>query len=230
MPAFNYENPRNINGQSAESPEDKLYETVWDILASSGYPALTIENLKKQGCTEEQLAFCSSAEELCTEALKELEERIRICYRDITSEAREYLKQGAYQRDLTFQKIERLLYRHIYLCLHPKNRSAVLLCMQENHLPEQYRKELSAVLEEEFGSVLTELILAGAEVKNETEAALLSSVIIGSVSVFIQSPEYVRLVYKDSSRRDPDYSLIEDALNNVLLRLIWTDTSVNKQF
>ncbi len=230
MPSFSYENPRNINGQAAESSEDQLYETVWDILASTGYPSVTIENLKRQGCTDAQIALFSNAEELCTKAIRELEERIRMFYRDITAEAREYLKQGTYQRDQTFQKIERLLYRHIYLCLHPKNRSAVLLCMQENHLPEQYRKELSAVLEEEFGSVLTKLILAGAEVKNETEAALLSSMIIGSLSVFIQSPEYVRQVYKDASGRSPDYSIIEDSLNNVLLRLIWTDTSINKPF
>lgn len=230
MPAFNYENARNLSGQAAESEEDQLYETVWDLMASSGYPSVTIENLKRQGCTDAQIALSSNAEELCTKAVRELEERIHMFYRDITEEARAYLEEGNYQRDLTFQKIEHLLYRHIYLCLHPKNRSAVLLCMQENHLPESYRKELSAVLEEEFGSVLTNLILAGAEVKNETEAALLSSMIIGSLSVFIQSPEYVQKVYHDANGRSPDYSIIEDALNNVLLRLIWTDTSVNKPF
>ena len=102
--------------------------------------------------------------------------------------------------------------------------------MQENHLPEPFRKELPGVLEEEFGSVLSKLILAGAEVKNETEAALLSSMIIGSIAVFIQSPEYVRRIYQDAGGKNPDYSIIEDTLNNVLLRLIWTDTSVNKPF
>ncbi len=230
MPAFNYDHARNIHGQTAESAEDQLYETVWEIISSFGYRFVTPDTLIRYGCTEEQIDLCSNAEELCTKALRELEDRIRLFYRDITAEAREYLKEGNYQRDLTFQKIERLLYRQIYLCLNPKNRSAVLLCMQENHLPEPFRKELPGVLEEEFGSVLSKLILAGAEVKNETEAALLSSMIIGSIAVFIQSPEYVRRIYQDAGGKNPDYSIIEDTLNNVLLRLIWTDTSVNKPF
>ncbi|MGI5990150.1 MAG: hypothetical protein ACOX78_07800 [Lachnospiraceae bacterium] len=259
MPEFNYANPVNAAGRPLESYRDKFLRAARDILIRDGVSGFTREKFLAAGCRDEDIgtflapagdpgdsesiesagkeirpdaaqSLCLSEEKISDAVTEDLISRIRSCYRDITEEARSYLTSGQYSREESFQKLEHLLYRHVYLCFHPKNRSYVLLCMQEDHLPEPYRKKLAEVLEEEFGSVLTQLILSGGEIKNEQQASMMSCCVIGSIGIFIQSPEYCRRVWGAATRQEPNYAVIEDLVNNYLLRSIWNETAAGKPF
>lgn len=230
MPTFNHENPVNAEGKALETPEEKLLRLCRQVLTEEGYAGLGRDRLLQMGCEPQALLGYRDAEDLCDAVVDDLVDRIGISYASITEDARAYLEEGNYTRDESFQKIERLLYRHIYLCFHPRNRTYVLMCLQEDHLPRKHRERLAKVLWTEFVSVLARLIQSGAEVRNEQESTLLACAAVGSISTFIQSPQLCREAYRGMTRMDPNYAVIEDFLNNHLMRSIWVGTSMNKPF
>lgn len=230
MPNFNYENPTNVNGNSMQSPEDQLFSAVLDTLAYEGYQKLSFERLCKKGIKTEVLNEYKTIEELCEAVLYDAVERIRLIYESITEDAVEYLESGKKTKDESMKQIERLLYRHIYQCFHPKNRSYVLVAVQENMLPQQYQHILPEALHQYFGAVLSQLIMAVSEVKNAQVASMMTCAICGSINTFVQQPEFVKNVYVGTTREKPNYAVAEDFLNNYFLRAIAVNTAINKPF
>jgi hypothetical protein len=230
MPSFNYENPTNVRGDSLMTPQEKVLALARNVLIEEGPTALTTKRLAALGVPAELLVNYAADADILEAVLADLKAKIKESYAFITEDARAYLKAGSYSREISFQKMQRLLYRHAYLCLHPKNRTYVLLCVQENLLPEDCRRSLAETLYREFGSVLTQLILAGGEVKNEQKAAMMTCAAVGTICVFVQSPQFVREVFAGTTRQEPNYAVIEDMVNNYLLRAIWEETEINKPF
>lgn len=230
MPNFGYENPTNVSGASPEPPEDKIFRIVRELWTKYMDSVISFEMLLGMECDRDVLAKYGTLEELYDAVIADMIERIEIAYAPITEDARKYMAGGEKSRDLGMQRLERLLYRHTYLCIHPKNRTYVLLCNQENHLPEEYREDVAKALEKNFMSVLTGMIMEVSEVKNRQTAALLACSIIGSINTYIEQPELVKWTFRDATRLDPNYSEIEDYMNNILLRSVWANTSINKPF
>ena len=230
MPNFGYENPTNISGASPEPPEDKVFRIVRETWAKYADCIITYDMLLGAGCDRDVLEKYGTLEELYDAVVADIIERIGIAYAPITEDARNYMAGTEKTRDLGMQKLERLLYLHTYLCIHPKNRTYVLLCSQEDHLPAEYREDIAKAVEKNFMSVLTAMILEVSEVKNSQTAALLACSAIGSINTYIQQPELVKWTFRDATRLDPNYSVIEDYMNNIILRSVWANTSINKPF
>ncbi len=132
--------------------------------------------------------------------------------------------------DEGFKQLERLLYRHIYQCFHPKNRIYVLAAAQESQLPPGLGQILPDALWQCFGSVLARLIYQVSQVKNAQVAAMCACAVCGSINLFVQQPKYCKNVCRGQTGREPDYGVIEDLLNNHFLRAIAADTAINKAF
>lgn len=230
MPNFNYENPTNVNGNSMQSPEDQLFQAVLDTLAYEGYQNLTFEGLGKKGISIEVLEEYKTEDELCEAVLNDAVERIRLIYESITEDAVTYLTSSEKSKDESMKQLERLLYRHIYQCFHPKNRSYVLVGVQENMLPQKFQHILPDAMHKYFGSVLSQLIMAVSEVKSAQVASMMTCAICGSINTFVQQPEYVKNVYVGTTREKPNYAVAEDFLNNYFLRAIAVNTAINKPF
>lgn len=230
MPNFNYENPRNIRGNSMESPEDHLFYLVIDSLAYEGYSAMAPAMLRKRGGSEELIAGYGTKKKLCQAALEDAAKRMELIYEGITEDARIYLDALKYTKDESWKQLERLLYRHIYQCFHPKNRAYVLAAAQESQLPPELQRILPDTLHRCFGEVLARLILAVSEVKNADMAAMTACSVCGSINVFVQQPGYCRNVYLGITGKKPNYAVVEDFLNNYFLRSIAASTAINKPF
>lgn len=230
MPNFNYENPRNINGSSTQSPEEQLFSLVLEILAYDGYQNLTAERLLEKGADEALLNTYQTRENLCEAVLFDAAERIRLIYDSITEETRAYLNSQGKTKDESWKQLERLLYRHIYQCFHPKNRNYVLAAAQENLLPVGLNEILPKAMETYFGSILSQLIMAVSEVKKAPIAAMITCSICGTIQSFVQQPEYCKKVFIGMTREKPNYAVVEDFLNNYFLRSIAANTAINKPF
>lgn len=230
MPNFNYENPRNINGGSMQTPEEQLFSLVLETLAYEGYQSLTLEGLCEKGVDAELIKDYQTREELCEEVLNDAAERIHLIYTSITEDARTYLESPDKTRDESWKQLERLLYRHIYQCFHPKNRNYVLVAAQENMLPLGLQEILPNVMYKEFGEVLAQLIMAVSEVKNASIAAMMTCSICGTIHTFVQEPEYCKKIFIGTTREKPNYAVVEDFLNNYFLRAIAVNTAINKPF
>lgn len=230
MPNFNYENPRNVNGSSVQSPEEQLFLLVMEIIAYEGYQNLTIERLLKEGADSTLLNRYQTREELCEAVFLDAAERIRLIYQSITEDAIDYLNKKEKTRDESWKQLERLLYRHIYQCFHPKNRVYVLAAAQENLLPPGLNEILPEVMYTSFGSVLSQLIMAVSEVKKAPIAAMITCSICGTIQAFVQQPEYCKNVFVGMTREKPNYAVVEDFLNNYFLRSIAVNTAINKPF
>lgn len=230
MPNFNYENPLNVNGSSMESPEEVLFGRVLDLLAYEGYGRLDLADLEKSGADGELLARYPSKEMLCEAVLQDAAERMALIYESVTEEARAYLEAQEQTRDESWKQLERLLYRHIYQCFHPKNRKYVLLMVQEAMLPPEFQTLLPEAMYQCFGDVLSRMILMVSEVKNAQLAAMMSCAICGSINTFVLQPEYCRNIFVGMTREKPNYAVVEDFLNNYFLRSIAVNTAINKPF
>lgn len=230
MPNFNYENPTDIHGNSLETPQEQLFLRAMDILAYDGFASLTKETLMKRGVDAQLLETYSGSEAICEAVLLDAAERIETAYASITEEAKAYLMARKYTRDEGFKQLERMLYRHIYLCFHPKNRVFVLVGSQENRLPQGLYEILPRALQRSFGDILTQMILCVSEVKNAPLAATISCTILGSIQAFVQQPEYCRALFVGGTREKPNYAVVEDYLNNYFLRAIAANTAINKPF
>lgn len=230
MPNFNYENPTNIHGGSMQTGEEQLFSLVLDGLAYDGYRNLTLEEIRRRGADPEAVGRYGSVEELCESALTDAAERIALAYDSVTGEARAYLRAPCPGRDEGFKQLERLLYRHIYLCFHPKNRSYVLVAAGESQLPPELQRILPDALYRQFGTVLAELIMAVSEVKNAQMSAMMACSICGSINIFVQQPMYCRNMFVGETREKPNYAVIEDFLNNYFLRGVAANTAINKPF
>ena len=132
MPKFNTANPTNVSGNPLELPEDYLFRMVRETMCEGGRVPLSFDALLAKGCDRDLLASYESAEALVDAVITDMIERMTIIWEPVTAEAREYLAGDTDNRDQSVQKLERLIYRHTYQVLHPKNRSYVLLCSQEN--------------------------------------------------------------------------------------------------
>ncbi len=230
MPAFNYENPRNAAGEGMESPQERLLSTVIEILAYESQRSLTREALLKQDFPEDMIDAYGSAEELCHAALLDAAERIRLSYETIAEEVADYLNSADKTRDRSYMYLERLLYRHIYLSFHPKNRKYVLACARESSLPEGLGRILPEAVGKYVGEPLAQLILEAGEVKNRQMAALLACSICGSILTFVQQPLYCQEIFRKMTKEKPNYAVVEDFLNNIFLRSVSANTGINKLF
>lgn len=157
----------NMSGQTMLSPEDQLLEMSLCALAYGGYQALTVANMRHAGADEALLAPLRTREKLCKWALDETAERIRLAYELVTEQARVYLAGSEKSQDESIKQLERLLYRHIHLCLHPKNRIYVLAAANEAQLPQSLNDILPKALQVSFCDVLEEMILSVAQVKSK---------------------------------------------------------------
>ncbi len=235
MPDFNYENPANIEGSPLCSPEEQLFTAVLEGLAYDGYAGLDMENIGKRSG---QLLLAESYKtkmKLCRAALIDAADRMRLAYMGITEEARAYLeteKKGGIkkQQDEGWKQLERLLYRHIYLCFHPKNRVYVLVAGQEGQLPEELSRILPDARNRYFGEVLSRMILAVSEVKSRQLSAMIACSICGGIDIFVHEPEYCKELYNRQTGQEPNYALVEDLMNNYFLRAVAANTAVNKLF
>lgn len=230
MPNFNYENPTNILGGAMETGEDRLFSLVLETLAYDGYGSLTLEGIRQKGADPEMIGRYGSRKELCERALKDAAERVALAYDSATQEARAYLSAPVRDRDEGWKLLERLLYRHIYLCFHPKNRNYVLAAAGESQLPPTLQRILPDALHDRFGTVLAGLITAVSEVKNQQLSAVMACSICGSVDIFVQQPMYCRDMFVGATREKPNYAVVEDFLNNYFLRAVAANTAVNKSF
>ncbi|MGN0159544.1 MAG: hypothetical protein ACI39W_10530 [Brotaphodocola sp.] len=230
MPNFNYENPRNVNGSSMQSPEEQLFALVLETLAYEGYQNLTKKRLLEKGADEELLRSYPTREDLCEAVLLDAAERMRLIYEPITADAIAYLESGAKTRDESWKQLERLLYRHIYQCFHPKNRNYVLAAIQESMLPAGLNEILPNAMYDCFGNVLSQMIMAVSEVKKAPIAAMMTCSICGTINTFVQQAEYCKKVFIGATREKPNYAVVEDFLNNYFLRSIAVNTAINKPF
>ena len=230
MPQFNYENPKNVDGSGIGTPEDRLFQTVLELLVYEGYRAVTEEALAERGISPALAAAYGSPEELCGAAVQDAAERITIACESAAEDARLYLASKKYTKDFSYMHLERLLYRYIYLCFHPKNRVYVLACAQESQLLPEWKELLTDVMQREFADVLTELILAAGEMKNRQMAAVMACAVCGCVTAFVQQPGFCKKVFREATGEDPNYAVAEDFLNNMLLRMIEANTGINKPF
>ena len=230
MPNFNYENPTNIHGGGMQTGEERLFSLVLDALAYDGYQNMTLEEILSRGADPEAVGRYESWEALCERALTDAAERVTLAYESATEGARAYLSADGSSRDEGLKQLERLIYRHIYLCFHPKNRSYVLVAAGESQLPQHLQRILPDVLHRQFGSVLGELITAVSEVKNAQMSAMMACSICGAVNIFVQQPIYCRNLFVGDTREKPNYAVIEDYLNNYFLRAVVANTAINKSF
>ena len=230
MPKFNTANPTNIGGNPLEPPEDYLFRMVRETLCQESTAGLTYALLEAKGCDRDLLASYDSIDDLISAVIDDMLERLAIIWEPVTAEAREYLDGDTSNRDWSVQKLERLIYRHTYQALHPKNRSYVLLCSQKNLIPKEYREKVAKALHKHFVDVLIRMILAASEIKKQYNAALLAGQIIGNINFYIMQPELTKWMYRSATGLDPKYSEIEDYTNNMLLRSVWHNTAINKQF
>ena len=230
MPNFNFGTAYNTSGQTMQSPEDKLLEMVLRNLVFGGYQAISAANLRKNGADEALLAPLRTKEKLCQWALQEAAERIKIAYADVTEQAEAYLQGNEQTQDEGIKQLERMLYRHIHLCLHPKNRIYVLAAVNEAQLPSALAEILPKTLQAVFCDVLEKLIFSVAQVKKQKEAALLASSVCASVQFYAVQPELAKKMFMAQTRHEPNYAEIEDMLNNMLLRSIVANTAINKAF
>lgn len=230
MPDFNYENPTNIRGASMEPPEDHLFQLVLDALAYESYQGMTIGKIRGAGGSDELIVKFGTKKKLCRAALEDAAERVSLIYEGITEEARDYLENHQYTKDESWKQLERLLYRHIYQCFHPKNRAYVLIAAQESQLPAELQHILPDALHRCFGSILAKLILTVSEVKNTEIAVMTACAVCGSVNVFVQQPVYCGNVFAGATGKKPNYAVVEDFLNNYFLRSIAANTAINKPF
>ena len=125
---------------------------------------------------------------------------------------------------------EGCLYRHIHLCLHPKNRIYVLAATYEAQLPPALSEILPKALQASFCDVLEELILSVAQVKKQKEAAMLAASVCACVQFYAVQPELTKCMFMAKTRHEPNYAEVEDMLNNMLLRSIVANTAINKAF
>ncbi len=230
MPNFNFGTAYNTSGQTMQSPEDTLLEMVLRNLVFGGYQAISAANLRKNGADEALLASLRTKEKLCQWALQEAAERIKIAYADVTEQAEAYLQGSEQTQDEGIKQLERMLYRHIHLCLHPKNRIYVLAAVNEAQLPLALAEILPKTLQAVFCDVLEKLIFSVAQVKKQKEAALLASSVCASVQFYAVQPELAKKMFMAQTRHEPNYAEIEDMLNNMLLRSIVANTAINKAF
>ena len=230
MPDFNTGTAYNIGGQTLLSPEERLLEYVLGTLAYRGYAALNPSDARRV-CDEEALtAPLRTRESLCAWALGEAAERVAIAYGPVTEQARAYLAGAARTQDESVKQLQRLLVRHIHLCLHPKNRIYVLTAANEAQLPEHLGAILPKALQEAFCGVLEEMIMAASQVKKQKEAALLAASVCASVQFYAVQPELAKRMLVCATRHEPNYAEVEDMLNNMLLRAIVANTAINKPF
>lgn len=230
MPNFNYENPRNAEGGSMQSPKEQLFLMVLNTIAYEGWRTITLEGLREKGVDAALLADFDSVGELCEAALLDAADRVACTYESVTEEARAYLASGSRTQDESFKQLERLLYRHIYLCFHPKNRVYMLVAALESQLPEGAGSILPDALQAHFGKVLTDLIMAVSQVKNAQIAALSACLICGAVNAFVQQPQLCGNLFTGATREKPNYAVVEDFMNNYFLRAIAANTAINKPF
>ena len=230
MPNFNFGTAYNTSGQTLQSPEDALLEMILRTLVFGGYQAISAANLRKNGADEALLAPLRTKEKLCQWALQEAAERIKIAYADVTEQAEAYLLGNEQTQDEGIKQLERMLYRHIHLCLHPKNRIYVLAAVNEAQLPPALAEILPKTLQAVFCDVLEKLIFSVAQVKKQKEAALLASSVCASVQFYAVQPELAKKMFMAQTRHEPNYAEIEDMLNNMLLRSIVANTAINKAF
>lgn len=198
-------------------------------------------------------------EDVCRAALEDGKERMALIYEGVTAEARDYLETGVYSMsaggldkerggarrkisdtgqkiaglerdDEGWKQLERLLYRHIYQCFHPKNRIYVLAAAQESQLPEELEQILPDALWKYFGSVLAQLVYQVGQVKNAQVAAMCACTVCGGINAFVQQPLYCKNVFMGQTGREPNYAVIEDLLNDHFLRAIAADTAIDKAF
>ena len=132
--------------------------------------------------------------------------------------------------DESIKQLERLLYRHIHLCLHPKNRIYVLAAANEAQLPQSLNDILPKALQVSFCDVLEEIILSVAQVKKQKEAAMLAASVCACVQFYAVQPELTKCMFMAKTRHEPNYAEVEDMLNNMLLRSIVANTAINKAF
>ena len=220
MPNFNFGTAYNMSGQTMLSPEDQLLEMSLCALA----------NMRHAGADEALLAPLRTREKLCKWALDETAERIRLAYELVTEQARVYLAGSEKSQDESIKQLERLLYRHIHLCLHPKNRIYVLAAANEAQLPQSLNDILPKALQVSFCDVLEEMILSVAQVKKQKEAAMLAASVCACVQFYAVQPELTKCMFMAKTRHEPNYAEVEDMLNNMLLRSIVANTAINKAF
>lgn len=230
MPNFNFGTAYNTSGQTMQSPEDQLLEFILRALAYGGYQAVSPAVLRRVGADEALLAPLRTREKLCQWALTEAAERVRLAYEPVTAQACAYLKGTAKSQDEGVKQLERMLYRHIHLCLHPKNRIYVLAAANEAQLPPPLNEILPKTLQSVFCDVLEELILSVAQVKKQKEAAMLAASVCGSVQFYAVQPELAKHMFIAATRHEPNYAEVEDMLNNMLLRAVVANTAMNKPF
>lgn len=230
MPNFNYGNLRNIHGASIVPPEDQLLMIVLDALAYESYAGLTLAKVRARSAAPELVGQYRNKHDLCRAMLLEAAERVAIAYESVTRDAKVFLASGGKDREAGWKELERLLYRHIYLCFHPENRCYALVAAQESQLPADLRELLPKALHKAFGETLAQMILAVSAVKKPHEAALLACNVTGCINTFIQQPEYCQKVFIGQTRTKPNYANVEDQLNNYFLRSIHANTAMNKLF
>ena len=230
MPNFNFGTAYNTSGQTMQDPEDALLEQILRLMAFGGYSAVTPANVRKGGVEETLLKPLNTRQKLCAWALEETAERIRLAYEPVTEQARAYLSAGERSQDESIKQLERLLYYHIHLCLHPKNRIYVLAAANEAQLPPAFSEILPRALQTCFCQVLEDMILCAAQVKKQKEAAMLAASICASVQFYAVQPELAKRMFMAQTRHEPNYAEIEDMLNNMLLRSVVANTAINKPF
>lgn len=256
MAGFNYEDPRNVQGNGPESEEAQLFRIVLDSLVHEGYGGMTLKAIRERcegAGLQAVLSRYKTKEDVCRAALEDGAERMALLYEKVTAEARDYLQAGAGvpgvrgrgaegagrsdrsvpgrdREDEGWKQLERLLYRHIYQCFHPKNRIYVLAAVQESRLPEELGQILPDAMWRYFGSVLAQLIYRVGQVKNAQVAAMCACTVCGGINAFVQQPLYCKNVFTGQTGREPDHAVIEDLLNNHFLRAIAADTAIDKVF
>ena len=104
------------------------------------------------------------------------------------------------------------------------------MASNEVMLKEPHQKAIAKAIQEHFTKILYHLILTAGQIKNERWAALLTASAISSIHVFVQQPELCKGIYKDATRQDPNYSEIQDYVNNMILRNIYMNLGINKPF
>ena len=102
--------------------------------------------------------------------------------------------------------------------------------LQLASLVARFRERVAAALHENFTSVLTQMIIAASEVENSRNAAILASQVVGNINFYVLQPELTKVLFNDATGLDPNMSEIEDYMNNMFLRSIWWNTSINKTF
>ena len=230
MPNFNYGTAFNIHGQTLDSTEDRLFDFVRETFVRRGTESIHLKDCREAGFHEDILSRFQNEDELIDATVQDLIQKIKMNYDAMTEEARAYLDGRVYTEDQSYQKLERLLNRHIWLVFNPKNRSYVLMASNEVMLKEPHQKAIAKAIQEHFTKILYHLILTAGQIKNERWAALLTASAISSIHVFVQQPELCKGIYKDATRQDPNYSEIQDYVNNMILRNIYMNLGINKPF